>query len=122
MGSASVSAGSPVVGVGSGMTKQVTVSGTDWRCFPSPAAIPPPDRSRVPMRADGAPDQWIVESTRRGFQYRHRRLAALNHRRLDRKSTRLNSSHVAISYAVFCLKKKKQRRHQGSERQKGNDN
>src|SRR5437870_5951749 len=28
-------------------------------------------------------------------------------RRADRKSTRLNSSHVAISYAVFCLKKKK---------------
>src|SRR5690625_6935096 len=28
--------------------------------------------------------------------------------RKDRKSTRLNSSHVAISYAVFCLKKKKQ--------------
>src|SRR5690348_17786735 len=30
------------------------------------------------------------------------------HRRLDRKSTRLNSSHPSISYAVFCLKKKKQ--------------
>src|SRR5437870_10892286 len=29
----------------------------------------------------------------------------------DRKSTRLNSSHVAISYAVFCLKKKMIRRH-----------
>src|SRR5690625_6905303 len=28
----------------------------------------------------------------------------------DRKSTRLNSSHVAISYAVFCLKKKKLRK------------
>src|SRR5207253_7195020 len=28
--------------------------------------------------------------------------------RRDRKSTRLNSSHVAISYAVFCLKKKNQ--------------
>src|SRR5436309_14987497 len=28
-------------------------------------------------------------------------------RREDRKSTRLNSSHVKISYAVFCLKKKK---------------
>src|SRR5690625_7584045 len=28
----------------------------------------------------------------------------------DRKSTRLNSSHVAISYAVFCLKKKKKKR------------
>src|SRR3712207_7739500 len=31
--------------------------------------------------------------------------------RRDRKSTRLNSSHANISYAVFCLKKKKQRRH-----------
>src|SRR5207253_10474259 len=30
--------------------------------------------------------------------------------RQDRKSTRLNSSHVAISYAVFCLKKKKKQR------------
>src|SRR5437868_11209516 len=30
------------------------------------------------------------------------------HTRADRKSTRLNSSHVSISYAVFCLKKKKQ--------------
>src|SRR5690625_5644369 len=29
---------------------------------------------------------------------------------IDRKSTRLNSSHVAISYAVFCLKKKKKNR------------
>src|SRR3712207_7307668 len=29
------------------------------------------------------------------------------HRRGDRKSTRLNSSHANISYAVFCLKKKK---------------
>src|SRR5947199_1382284 len=30
--------------------------------------------------------------------------------RADRKSTRLNSSHLGISYAVFCLKKKKNRR------------
>src|SRR2546430_10060973 len=30
--------------------------------------------------------------------------------RRDRKSTRLNSSHSQISYAVFCLKKKKRRR------------
>src|SRR5690349_22464877 len=29
----------------------------------------------------------------------------------DRKSTRLNSSHVEISYAVFCLKKKKNSKH-----------
>src|SRR5690349_23874673 len=50
----------------------------------------------------------------------HRKLAAQAHRQgacrglrvvatysgVDRKSTRLNSSHVEISYAVFCLKKK----------------
>src|SRR5207249_5651692 len=30
--------------------------------------------------------------------------------RTDRKSTRLNSSHVSISYAVFCLKKKKHKK------------
>src|SRR3989454_9293662 len=29
---------------------------------------------------------------------------------LDRKSTRLNSSHLVISYAVFCLKKKKKKK------------
>src|ERR1039457_3338847 len=29
---------------------------------------------------------------------------------IDRKSTRLNSSHLVISYAVFCLKKKKQKK------------
>src|SRR3712207_6881014 len=32
---------------------------------------------------------------------------AVRRRRIDRKSTRLNSSHANISYAVFCLKKKK---------------
>src|SRR5690349_23966724 len=31
-------------------------------------------------------------------------------REVDRKSTRLNSSHVEISYAVFCLKKKKKKK------------
>src|SRR5207249_10992586 len=42
-----------------------------------------------------------------------RRLGAMGYDRVptvtDRKSTRLNSSHVSISYAVFCLKKKKKR-------------
>src|SRR5256885_6285778 len=32
-----------------------------------------------------------------------------DHPDIDRKSTRLNSSHLVISYAVFCLKKKKKR-------------
>src|SRR2546427_6514556 len=39
---------------------------------------------------------------------------ALGHEHLgprDRKSTRLNSSHSQISYAVFCLKKKKKKQH-----------
>src|SRR5256885_3716555 len=36
------------------------------------------------------------------------RTACLVSPRLDRKSTRLNSSHLVISYAVFCLKKKTQ--------------
>src|SRR2546430_15640553 len=31
---------------------------------------------------------------------------------IDRKSTRLNSSHSQISYAVFCLKKKKKKKHE----------
>src|SRR5437870_9544981 len=39
---------------------------------------------------------------------------------LDRKSTRLNSSHVAISYAVFCLKKKREEyEHDGVEVENG---
>src|SRR5690606_40071556 len=35
---------------------------------------------------------------------------------VDRKSTRLNSSHVKISYAVFCLKKKKRNKEMRSNR------
>src|SRR5205807_9052081 len=38
---------------------------------------------------------------------RRRRPASEHRHREDRKSTRLNSSHLVISYAVFCLKKKK---------------
>src|SRR5438045_7423060 len=37
--------------------------------------------------------------------------------RIDRKSTRLNSSHLGISYAVFCLKKKKKQRTHNNNRQ-----
>src|SRR2546427_5817581 len=43
---------------------------------------------------------------------------------LDRKSTRLNSSHSQISYAVFCLKKKKnhlERDRRGNEQEFGNE-
>src|SRR2546427_2633890 len=48
-----------------------------------------------------------------------RRLGGLRHGELDplrdRKSTRLNSSHSQISYAVFCLKKKKKNRSKDSK-------
>src|SRR5262245_64715563 len=40
----------------------------------------------------------------------HRRGVLQPGQKVDRKSTRLNSSHLGISYAVFCLKKKKQQR------------
>src|SRR5207249_7470774 len=49
-------------------------------------------RGGLQHRSDADLCQWVVR--RRTTQ--------------DRKSTRLNSSHVSISYAVFCLKKKKQ--------------
>src|SRR5690349_22734499 len=39
----------------------------------------------------------------------------------DRKSTRLNSSHVEISYAVFCLKKKKKKKKNNTYKQKNNN-
>src|SRR5690606_41709203 len=48
-----------------------------------------------------------LERKNKNFPYAYVRGGALNRRILDRKSTRLNSSHVKISYAVFCLKKKK---------------
>src|SRR5947209_11813217 len=43
----------------------------------------------------------------RASETKNDRLARLIHDAADRKSTRLNSSHANISYAVFCLKKKK---------------
>src|SRR5436190_21483364 len=42
-------------------------------------------------------------------------LAAATLTVLDRKSTRLNSSHTVISYAVFCLKKKKKKKRKNKE-------
>src|SRR3989454_7786241 len=58
-------------------------------------------RSPVRALADRAGGGAAREAARRGVpELRQRHLA-------DRKSTRLNSSHLVISYAVFCLKKKK---------------
>src|SRR5579871_7022937 len=59
---------------------------------------PPPQWHRRPRSAPGVPK-----------------------RRRDRKSTRLNSSHVEISYAVFCLKKKKKHQSQHEEKKRKNN-
>src|SRR5256886_8680320 len=56
----------------------------------------------------------VSQATVAKYMVRHRkppsqswRTFLKNHAKEDRKSTRLNSSHSQISYAVFCLKKKK---------------
>src|SRR5690625_6107369 len=49
---------------------------------------------------------WFRENAERILERRGMRVEPMDADHLDRKSTRLNSSHVAISYAVFCLKKK----------------
>src|SRR5262245_64133620 len=72
---------------------------------------------RRPPRSTLFPYTTLFRSERlRRARLRARRLAALARGRalrgllhLDRKSTRLNSSHLGISYAVFCLKKKKKK-------------
>src|SRR5258708_28190835 len=69
-----------------------------------------PDGSHPPDRADavrrGKRYPLRLSPVRQGCR-RAARLQPALHRDEDRKSTRLNSSHQIISYAVFCLKKKK---------------
>src|SRR5256885_10833299 len=55
-------------------------------------------RSRTP---------WIPAYAEYGITVNSGEFSGLEHQAADRKSTRLNSSHLVISYAVFCLKKKK---------------
>src|SRR5262245_64847550 len=64
-------------------------------------------RGRVVHRSQRHPDQdRVVHDPRRSVGERHFDGMTLG----DRKSTRLNSSHLGISYAVFCLKKKKKKK------------
>src|SRR5207253_8841078 len=49
------------------------------------------------------PPLWMESGVHSCPVLKHQMMTGIS----DRKSTRLNSSHVAISYAVFCLKKKK---------------
>src|SRR2546421_3698300 len=81
---------------------------------------------RRPPRSTLFPYTTLFRSPERGTEHLTRSLEALTNvgneqhrddfaqerlaRERDRKSTRLNSSHDQISYAVFCLKKKKQKK------------
>src|SRR5256885_9887469 len=74
---------------------------------------------RRPPRSTLFPYTTLFRSRRGSFGYSGlrasgvplRSIAMLRSFSLDRKSTRLNSSHLVISYAVFCLKKKKKTIH-----------
>src|SRR3712207_8059111 len=65
-----------------------------------------PER-KVERRMGEAPPPKPVTALLDVSDYREVKLQALACHASDRKSTRLNSSHANISYAVFCLKKKK---------------
>src|SRR3712207_6986830 len=88
---------------------------TEIYTLPLPAALPISERDVGPLAPPQQPRRRAHPELRRPRregrlaaevveldQHRQRRLL-----RRDRKSTRLNSSHANISYAVFCLKKKK---------------
>src|SRR2546426_5883376 len=65
--------------------------------WPEPIRVPPPWEGGDGTATDG------------GGRARTGKVVAVA-RETDRKSTRLNSSHLVISYAVFCLKKKKKKK------------
>src|SRR2546421_6864603 len=65
------------------------------------ASFRPPESVRA-LRAYHRQRQMVIRSAAAHVQHMPKALE-----QIDRKSTRLNSSHDQISYAVFCLKKKK---------------
>src|SRR5439155_20409547 len=88
--------------------------------FPYTTLFRSPPRSKLRIPLSGVPvsegwDSWggpWLAKLEKGSKspkkdYRNIHDHDRQRRGKDRKSTRLNSSHVAISYAVFCLKKKK---------------
>src|SRR5437667_6839802 len=62
---------------------------------------------RRPPRSTLFPYTTLFRSTRKICCLPPNGFVQTTNCRVDRKSTRLNSSHITISYAVFCLKKKK---------------
>src|SRR2546429_6716952 len=74
------------------MTRKIKRGGKVWiNVFPDKPFTKKPAETRM-GKGKGSPEGWVC---------------VIKPGRVDRKSTRLNSSHGYISYAVFCLKKKK---------------
>src|SRR5690242_21092946 len=66
----------------------------------------------LPIYSDAVPPEPLRGRSSDASSHPGRTLARADRAaqaRVDRKSTRLNSSHMSISYAVFCLKKKKKK-------------
>src|SRR5256885_8649600 len=72
--------------------------------FPNPAPVAP-----LALRNARPQNDWPQNHRAKAARQRRRIASAAGvvAKSKDRKSTRLNSSHLVISYAVFCLKKKK---------------
>src|SRR2546429_3253254 len=66
----------------------------------------PPRSTLFPYTTLFRSSESVLYARRKGT-VTHRSAPPIHEQRQDRKSTRLNSSHGYISYAVFCLKKKK---------------
>src|SRR2546426_5718009 len=84
-----------------------------WPINPSRRAQPIKYRSRGDQEGDedrGEDQRCRGDRKSRLHEVFHRDGDPVPGRGQDRKSTRLNSSHLVISYAVFCLKKKKKKK------------
>src|SRR5437868_13026028 len=83
--------------------------------FRSDGELEPTEMARIAAQVESSAElkQYVVDQEHL-LENLHATFATLMsepvpERQSDRKSTRLNSSHVSISYAVFCLKKKKKK-------------
>src|SRR5690606_40191119 len=78
--------------------------------FPNPCMCPV-DLDCAELGEQGPPLGWFQRTETNLVEYPLPEAGSITLWSEDRKSTRLNSSHVKISYAVFCLKKKKNMSH-----------
>src|SRR2546430_10437100 len=75
------------------------------------SAVDPLAHAKILYKPQETPATLVAKSSPLGRVYLDwARFPFVENQHLDRKSTRLNSSHSQISYAVFCLKKQKQSR------------